>query len=72
MKFKTVKTIFLKDAHLSELKDKEMIAIKVRIIVASGGKEGGSEKRRRHEKRKGRKEGRKGTFLSKGWDKQET
>ena len=42
MKFKTVKTIFLKDAHLSELKDKEMIAIKVRIIVASGGKEGGS------------------------------
>lgn len=42
MKFKTVKTIFLKDAYLSERNDKEMIAIKVRIIVVSGGKEGGS------------------------------
>ena len=41
IKFKTVKTIFLKDANLSELKDKEMITMKVRIIVVSGGKEGG-------------------------------
>lgn len=32
--------MFLKDANLSELKDKEMITIKVRIIVVSGGKEG--------------------------------
>lgn len=37
-KIQTVKTIFLKDAYLSELKDKEMITVKVRIVV-SGGKE---------------------------------